>query len=101
MVELLPDIVVLPTCVFLVRLHDVEHHLWVLVLLNFRDAIVREHTLPVFRQPSELTSDIVIANMYHVHGILRSGNLDGSGRPKHAVDEAGKPALLSHRSRLR
>ena len=47
MVELVPDVVV-PTQIVLVCLHDVDHHLGILLLLVLGYAIVGQHPLPVF-----------------------------------------------------
>lgn len=98
-VEFIPDPIILLSKIALVRLHYVIHHLWVLLLLCLWNAIVCEHSLPVLGQACELTSLIVVANMDHMNRILRCGYLDCSWGPHYTVHEAGKPTLLTMRSR--
>lgn len=50
MVKLLPDTIVLLPQIALVSLHDVSHHLRILLLLVLGDALIRKHALPVLGQ---------------------------------------------------
>lgn len=94
-IEFVPDSVILLCKIALVCLHYVVHHLWILLLLCLRNAIICEHSLPIFRQTCKLTSLIVIANMYHVDRILRRRYLDRPWRAHYAIHEARKPTLFA------
>lgn len=117
MIEFLPDAIVFSPKIALVRLNNVDHHLWVLFLFVFGDATIGQNPLPIGRESLDrmnqiridrmdqtgggmrtyrkLAGLIVVADMDHVHGILGSGDLDCPGGAEHVVDEARKPALLS------
>lgn len=88
MVKLVPNSIVLLCEIALVSLHDVVHHLWILLLLCFGYAIVCEHALPIFGQTCELTGLIVVANVDHVDRIFRCGYLNCPRRAHNAIDKA-------------
>jgi hypothetical protein len=79
-VELVPDFVI-SASVFLVKSHDIDHRLRMLLLLLLGDTVFLQEPLPFFRQPGELAGPVVVAHVRDVNRVFGGGDLDTPGRP--------------------
>ena len=79
MVKLMPDFII-PSGILLVKSHDIDHGLWMLLLFLLRDTTLLEQPLPFFRQTSKLAGLVIVADMCGMDGIFRCRNLDTARR---------------------
>lgn len=65
MVEFLPDAIIFSSKIALIRLNNVDHHLWVLFLFVFGNAAIRQNPLPIGRESLDRMNQIRESDWQH------------------------------------
>lgn len=75
-IELVPYLIIISTCVLFVESHNIHHCLWVFLLFLLGDTIFLQQPLPFLWQTGELTGLVIISHVRYMHRVLRGRNLD-------------------------